>query len=358
MTTLQIVILNVGIAAVGIIVSQAIRVLVATVRTKNYFWGPVDKARDIGFVEKQIELRPGLRINYAEGPVGGIPLLLVHGQGMTWEDYGPVLPKLASTYHVIAVDCHGHGKSSWNPEDYNVNTMANDLADLGRILFNEMRFVASGHSSGGLIVARLAALHADAVSGLVIEDAPFFSTEPHRAARTYAYIDSFNFVDDFLAQDAEPDWVCFYMPRSYWKRMFGEALWGYFTREVVSQRHADPGRLPLIRWAGISINRIWESVSHPYDVRFSKAFSDFSWFDRFDQSQTLRDIECPTTFIKATTRYDKRGNLLAALSEEDCERIGSILSDNETVHVRSSHDVHFAHPRRFASAVIKLAERI
>lgn len=358
MTPVEIIVLNVSIAVVGIVVSQGIRVLVNVARTKDYFWGPVADALSAGFVEKSMELRPGLSVNYAEGPRGGVPLLLVHGQGMRWQDYGPVLRTLSSKYHVVAVDCHGHGKTTWNPQDYTATAMADDFAALGAVVFDGAPFVASGHSSGGLIVAQLGASHADAVRGLVIEDAPFFSTERDRAAETYVWVDSFDFVDDFLSQDAEPDWVCFYMPRSYWRRMFGGRLWGRFTRSVIAQRHADANRLPLIRWVGVSINRIWESASHPYDLRFSKAFADFSWFAGFDQADTLADVTCPTTFIKTTTRYDKKGILLAALSEQDCERVGGLLSDNETVHVRSSHDVHFAHPRTFARIVLDFADRV
>lgn len=359
MTSLDIVLLNVGIAVLGIVLSQGIRVLVNIARTRDYFWEPVRRAERAGFVEKQLQVRDGLVINYAEGPGGGIPLLLVHGQGMRWQDYGPVLPALASRYHVVAVDCHGHGKTTWNPDDYSANRMTEDLAALAETVFDGRPYAASGHSSGGLLVARLAATHPEAVRGIVIEDAPFFSTEPARAPQTYVYVDTFQYVDAFLAQDAEPDWVCFYMPRSYWRRMFGGKLWGGFTRQVIAQRHAAPHRLPLIRWVGVSINRIWESASHPYDIRFSQTFADYSWFDGFDQAQTLRTITCPTTFIKTTTRYDKKtGILLAALSEQDSERAASLLADNQTVHVRSSHDVHFAHPRRFERIALDLVERL
>lgn len=358
-TPLDIVLLDAGIAVAGIVLSQGIRVLVNIARTNDYFWGPVRRAEREGFVEKRLVVREGLVFNYAEGPRGGIPLLLVHGQGMRWQDYGPVLPALASEYHVVAVDCHGHGKTTWNPDDYTANRMSDDLATFAAAVFDGRPYVASGHSSGGLLVTAIAAMHPDSVRGLLIEDAPFFSTEPARAPHTYVYVDTFQYVDAFLAQKEERDWVCFYMPRSYWRRLFGGKLWSSFTRKVIAQRRADPQRLPLIRWVGVPINRIWESASHPYDVRFSRTFADNTWFDGFDQARTLRDITCPTTFIKAITRYDKKsGVLLAALSEQDSERVNSLLVDNQTIHVRSSHDVHFAHPQRFARIAFDLVERL
>lgn len=68
----------------------------------------IQKARDAGFVERQV-LIDGNVINYAEGPDNGPALMLIHGQGMEWEDYAKVLPDLAKDFHVFAVDCFGHG---------------------------------------------------------------------------------------------------------------------------------------------------------------------------------------------------------------------------------------------------------
>ena len=71
---------------------------------------PLKAMRDAGFTEKQVTLKDGTVLNYGEGPDNGKPpLLLIHGQGMTWEDYAKSLPALSERYHVFAVDCHGHG---------------------------------------------------------------------------------------------------------------------------------------------------------------------------------------------------------------------------------------------------------
>lgn len=77
----------------------------------TYIENPLKKMYRAGFVEKQIELKDGTILNYGEGPNNGkTPLLLIHGQGMSWEDYAKVLPELSKHYHVYAVDCHGHGE--------------------------------------------------------------------------------------------------------------------------------------------------------------------------------------------------------------------------------------------------------
>lgn len=106
-----------------------------------------------------------------------------------------------------------------------------------------------------------------------------------------------------------------------------------------------------------SVNRIWESVSHPYDLRFTAAFIDNSWFYGFDQAATLAAVQCPTAFLKATTRHNRQTILLAALDDNDLTRVESLLTDNQTTHLHSSHDIYFAQPHAYITAPRSLASR-
>ena len=347
------VLLNIGFAVAGLIVTFGIRTFIAYVTTEDYFGKHVRRVESLGFRERQVEVRDGTWLNITEGPAGGIPLLLVPGQGSVWQDYARAIPHLVDRFHVVAVDVHGHGRSSWNQGDYTCHQIADDLACLIEGVFHAPVVIA-GHSSGGLIAARLAAAHPHQVRAVLLEDPPFFSTEPDRVARTYVAIDAYANVASFLAQDDEPDWVCWYMQRSYWKRLLGP-LWPQLTRSVVRQRRADPNCLPIVRWVSVSINRIWGSMSNPYDLGFTTTFSDNSWFAGFDQAATLSAISCPTMFLKATTRYNHEGILLAALSDEDLRRVESLLSDNRTIRVRSSHDIHFARTKTYVRALAELS---
>jgi len=361
MTGPQLIALNAGIAVFALAAQFGVRALVAWFTTKDYFVRYVRAAEADGFVEQQMVVREGTVLNYAEQPNhGGIPLLLIPGQGCIWQEYCKTFPYLTDRFHILSVDVPGHGASSWNPADYTADQIAADLAELVRNVFDAPVIVA-GHSSGGLIAARMAARFPDLVRGVLFEDSPFFATEPDRVALTYVGIDNYANVEPFLAQadtdNGEPDWVCWYMPRSYWQRIFGPKIWAIITREVVRQRRANPAALPVVRWLSIKTNRIWETISHPYDLRFTKAFIDNSWFEGFDQAQMLAEISCPTVFLKATTRFDKHGNLLAALDDDDLAKVESLLPDNQTIRVRSSHDIHFAHPKTYANALKKLAVR-
>ena len=350
------VLLNVIIGVVCTTLIFAVRALRASRKTKDYFVKHVREAERLGFRERKVRIRTGLELNVAEGPGSGTPLLLIPGQGCIWQEYAKALPELIDTYHVLVVDVHGHGKSTWNPDDYTGVQIAADIASLVEQTFGGPAVLA-GHSSGGLIAALVASRRPDLVRGVLFEDCPFFSTEPDRIAKTYVYVDAWVSAVDFVAQDKERDWVCWYMPGSYWKRFFGP-FWKVFTRSVIRQRREDPNRLPVVRWAGININRIWETMSHPFDLRFTKAFADSTWLHGFDQAATLGAISCPTVFVKATpTRYDRQGNLLAALSDEDLARVEGLLPDNETVLVRSSHDVHFAKTQDYAQALNAFVQR-
>ena len=75
-----VVLLNVGLAAAGLIVTFGVRALIAYVTTEDYFGKHVRRVESLGFRERRIEVREGTWLNIAEGPTGGVPLLLVPGR--------------------------------------------------------------------------------------------------------------------------------------------------------------------------------------------------------------------------------------------------------------------------------------
>lgn len=87
---------------------------------------------------------------HEEGPVGGRPVLLLHGGGQTRFAWGGTQRELARRGHrAIAVDLRGHGESDWAPDqDYSPHTMAGDLLPL--IEWTRGRPALVGASLGGL----------------------------------------------------------------------------------------------------------------------------------------------------------------------------------------------------------------
>ncbi len=67
-------------------------------------------------VNNQFKTSDNNIINYYEIKNSNHTLLLIHAQGTNAMSYLKVAKKLSKKFHVILVDCYGHGKSSHNKE--------------------------------------------------------------------------------------------------------------------------------------------------------------------------------------------------------------------------------------------------
>ena len=123
------------------------------------------KHRLEGFDERELEWR-GTRLRYAVGG-DGPPLFLVHGLGGTIENWLALAPPLAADHRVFVPDLPGPGASDLLREARDVDALAE--AVLGIADAEEARdAVWIGHSLGGVVSIRAAALRPDAVRGIVL----------------------------------------------------------------------------------------------------------------------------------------------------------------------------------------------
>jgi pimeloyl-ACP methyl ester carboxylesterase len=130
---------------------------------------------------------------YVDGPAGRIrvddggrgaalPVLFVHGNGGSHEQWSAQLAHLRSSRRAIAVDLRGMGASDAPADgDYSVPAMVADLEAVARSLRLE-RFVIAGHSYGGAVVAAYAAAHPERVAGIVFVDSAGNVTIPDAVA--------------------------------------------------------------------------------------------------------------------------------------------------------------------------------
>ncbi len=102
----------------------------------------------------------------------GSPLVLLHGGLMTIENFGPVIPALAATHEVIAVEAQGHGRTGPLDRTMSFANMAADVAEVIKSLGYDKVDVV-GYSMGGTIGLRLALDHPELVDRLVIASAPY-----------------------------------------------------------------------------------------------------------------------------------------------------------------------------------------
>jgi hypothetical protein len=121
----------------------------------------------------------GVRLHYLEGgQAGAPPVVLVHGNAVTAEDWiaSGVFDLVAARRRVVAFDRPGYGYSErprdrlWTAEAQ-AAVFAEAFAHLGIV-----RPVAVGHSWGALVAVALGLDHPEAVSGLVLMSGYHFPT--------------------------------------------------------------------------------------------------------------------------------------------------------------------------------------
>ena len=105
---------------------------------------------------------------HGEGP----PLLLLHGAYMTVDTMGPILPGLAESRQVIAVELQGHGHTADVDRPISYEQMADDAAALLAHLGIDRADVV-GYSMGGGVALQVAIRHPDAVRRLVVASASY-----------------------------------------------------------------------------------------------------------------------------------------------------------------------------------------
>jgi len=102
----------------------------------------------------------------------GEPLLLLHGGLGSIDMFGPNLPVLAEHRQVIAVDLHGHGRTTLGDRPIRLIDIGDDMAALLEKLGYKQVDVL-GYSMGGGVALRLAIQHPSLVRRLAVASAGF-----------------------------------------------------------------------------------------------------------------------------------------------------------------------------------------
>lgn len=112
----------------------------------------------------------GLKLYY-EIHGSGSPLVLLHGGGSTIEsNFGRVLPLLARTHQVIAIESQSHGHTADIERPTSFEQDADDVAALLHQLHIEKAAIM-GFSNGGTTALQIAIRHPQLVSKLVLASA-------------------------------------------------------------------------------------------------------------------------------------------------------------------------------------------
>jgi pimeloyl-ACP methyl ester carboxylesterase len=108
----------------------------------------------------------------------GRPLVVLHGAYMTIDAMGEIVPSLAETRQVIAVELQGHGHTADIDRPLSYEQMADDVTALLAEIGIEKADVF-GYSMGGGVALQVAVRHPEVVRKLVVTSASYTSDVMH-----------------------------------------------------------------------------------------------------------------------------------------------------------------------------------
>jgi pimeloyl-ACP methyl ester carboxylesterase len=218
----------------------------------------------------------GNRMPYTVAGAGDVTVVLVHCWMCNRTFWSEQVPVLVRQYRTIAVDLPGHGDATAERDDWTVSGFGDDVAGLLESL-DLSNVVLVGHSMGGPVSLRTAALAGDRVRGVIavdtLHDAEFeFSGEQ---------------IETFMAAfESDFAGTC----REFVRQMFPEegsdATMNRVRDTSCSQQRAeagvalmrDFGRIDMPGWfseAGVPIRAINAATPNPTEVETNRKYADF-----------------------------------------------------------------------------------
>lgn len=124
----------------------------------------------------------GAAIHYlAWGSPGERGLVFVHGGGAHAHWWTHIAATFASEFRVLAIDLSGHGDSD-HRDVYSLEQWTDEVVAVAGAGGIDGTPVLIGHSMGGFVTIATAALHPDAVSGVIVCDSPVSKPDPEIGA--------------------------------------------------------------------------------------------------------------------------------------------------------------------------------
>lgn len=280
-------------------------------------------------------------INYYESNNDKPILMIIHAQGTNSNSYLDVIKPLDKYYHLILVDCYGHGKSSHNKEKYNLISQGNDLIEFIKTK-TDNKINILGHSSGGLIASYIAS-KTNMIDKLILEDPPLFSSNGNRRFNTYNYVDLSSVCNKYISEKSNDDFVYYYFINQY--------CWNFFPEEsrdkvrnklgefALKYRKKHPDRMLKVPFWPSKFMQGFNGLND-YDPYFGLAFYDDSFNKGIDYEELLSNIKCKTIFLKANTTIGEDGLVQGALTDEDLENVSSLIKDFEVIRFDCGHGIH------------------
>ena len=110
----------------------------------------------------------GVRLRYLEWEGSGPDVVLIHPTGFVADIWKPLAERLSPRFHILALDCRGHGDSD-KPAEYCIQDLVDDLgAFLDAAGLDQP--IGIGHSAGATSIAGLEARRPGTFSAAILMD--------------------------------------------------------------------------------------------------------------------------------------------------------------------------------------------
>jgi pimeloyl-ACP methyl ester carboxylesterase len=273
-----------------------------------------------------------VRLNYAEGPPNGPPLVLLHGLGRRWQVFLPLIPALSMRWQIFAPDLRGHGKSGHVPRGYCGTQYSDDIARFLR----EHVFVPAilfGHSLGGMVGMWVASHHPELVRALILGDNMIVAGR----IPTPMYVALFSGLRDLAHTGGSVEKIAAGIGRIELPLTgLGESI---FIRNLPGNDEAY-----LLSWARC----VAQADPDTYDMAI-----DGSAVEGWNGETVLRGIKCPTLLLQASR------DLGGLMSDADVALATRLLPHHTHVKFRTiGHALFIQQPEPVLRAVTNFLESL
>lgn len=242
--------------------------------------------------------RNGIRLHLVEwGSERDRPLLLVHGGSAHAHWWAFVVPALAATHRVLAIDLRGHGDSAWaDPPNYAIETHADDIAAVAAAL-DLTDLTVIGHSLGGLATLASVRALAPRLSGVVLVD-----TMGRLGAKSLRYLNAL----------------------SHWPHPVYKSLEDGVRRfRLLSSANATPA--PIRDY--VARHALRASADGTWTLKFDRRALAIG--QPIDLTERLREIDVPTLIV--------RGALSTHVSSRTLSELQATLRIGVTAEIAGAH---------------------
>ena len=229
-----------------------------------------------GITEREFDAGD-VRLNYAEGPDNGPPLVLLHGLGRRWQVFMPLIPALSLRWHIFAPDFRGHGKSGRVNRGYRGTQYSDDVVRFVRDRVGAPA-VVFGHSLGGMVGMWVASHHPDLVRALMLGDNMIMAER--RPVPMYAKL--FSSLRDLARKGGSLEEIAAGIGRI-------ELYVGSSEEPITINKLPGNDEAYLLSWARC----VAQADPDTYDMAI-----DGSALEDWDGEKALRGITCPTLLLQ------------------------------------------------------------